>query len=76
MNFGLFCYCGKQGKGKTYSAVNFLINQKIRKDYKIITNVKSFDVFEDTLYLANIEDIIDYCTTFKDNEKNVIIFFD
>lgn len=24
--FGVYCYCGKQGSGKTYSAVEFLIN--------------------------------------------------
>lgn len=24
--FGVYCYCGKQGSGKTYSAVEFLLN--------------------------------------------------
>lgn len=75
-DFGLFCYCGKQGKGKTYSAIKFLIDRKLEKDYQILTNVKSFDIFSDTLYFDNINSIIDYCTTFKDNDKNVIIFFD
>lgn len=74
--FGLFCYTGKQGKGKTYSAIKFLIEQKLENDYTIITNVKSFDVFEDTIYMDNIMDIIKYCTTFKENDKNVIIFYD
>ena len=75
-DFGLFCYTGKQGKGKTYSAISFLIEQKKQKGYKIITNVKSFDLFSDTIYLSNILDIIDYCENFKENEQNVIIFFD
>lgn len=75
-DFGLFCYCGKQGKGKTYSAIKFLIEQKLRKDYHIITNVKSFDVFDDTLYIPNIKDIIKYCENFKENDRNIIIFFD
>lgn len=74
--FGLFCYTGKQGKGKTYSAIKFLIEQKLENNYTIITNVKSFKVFEDTLYMDNILDIIDYCEQFKENDKNVIIFFD
>lgn len=26
--FGVYCYCGKQGKGKTYSVVEFLLNNK------------------------------------------------
>lgn len=75
-DFGLFCYCGKQGKGKTYSAIKFLIERKLEKDYKILTNVHSFKTFNDTLFFNNITDIIDYCTKFKDNAENVIIFFD
>ncbi len=26
--FGVYCYCGKQGSGKTYSTVEFLLNNK------------------------------------------------
>lgn len=74
--FGLFCYTGKQGKGKTYSAIKFLIEQKLQNNYTIITNVKSFNIFPDTIYYDDINDIIDYCTQFKENDKNVIIFFD
>lgn len=74
--FGLFCYTGKQGKGKTYSAINFLTDQKNKFGYTIITNVKSFKTFEDTIYFEDIHDIINYCTEFKGNDKNVIIFFD
>lgn len=44
--------------------------------YKIITNVKSFKVFNDTIYFDDINKIIDYCTKFKDNDENIIIFFD
>ena len=75
-NFGLFCYTGKQGKGKTYSAINFCIEQKLSNNYKILTNVHSFNVFDDTIYFDNINDIIDYCTSFKENEENVLIFYD
>lgn len=62
--------------GKTYSAIKFLIERKMEKNYKILTNVKSFNAFDDTQYFEKIDDIIDYCTTFKDNDENVIIFFD
>lgn len=74
--FGLFCYTGKQGKGKTYSAIKFITDQKIKYNYTILTNVKSFDLFKDTIYFTDINDIIDYCVQFKGNDKNVIIFFD
>lgn len=62
--------------GKTYSAIKFLIERKLENDYKILTNVKSFNVFEDTIYFSTIEEIIDYCESFKENDGNVIIFFD
>lgn len=74
--FGLFCYCGKQGKGKTYSAVKFCIEQKLVHNYKIITNVKSFNIFNDTLYMNKIEQIIEYCKSFEGNDQNILIFFD
>lgn len=75
--FGLYCYVGKQGKGKTYSAIKFLMNYK-KNGYRIITNVKSFNVFSDTIYLDNIYDIIRFCKeNIKDNkEDKYIIFFD
>lgn len=74
--FGLFAYTGKQGKGKTYSAINFAIEQKLKFNYVILTNIKSFKVFKDTKYFESIYDIIDYCTRFKDNDENVLILFD
>ena len=42
-DFGLYCYTGKQGKGKTYTCMKFLINYKINyPECIILTNVKSF----------------------------------
>lgn len=43
-------------------------------NYTILTNVKSFNAFDDTLYFDNILDIIDYCKTHEKEKK--IIFFD
>ena len=74
--FGLYCYTGKQGTGKTYSAINFLIKNKILHDYIIITNVKSFNAFNDTIYMKNINDIIDFMTSHENDGKKYILFFD
>lgn len=74
--FGLFLYTGKQGKGKTYSAIDFCIKQKLANDYIIITNVKSFNAFEDTIYFDNIFDIIDYCVELEKQGVKFLIFFD
>lgn len=72
----LLLHAVNKANGKTFSCIKFLIEQKLRRKYKIITNVKSFKLFSDTLFFEDINDIIDYCTKFKDNEENVIIFFD
>lgn len=73
---GVYCYTGKQGKGKTYSAVKFLIEYKLSNpDIVIITNVFSFSAFSDTIFEKDFYKIMDYC---KKNykEKNIIIFYD
>ena len=74
--FGLYCYTGKQGKGKTYSAIKFLIEQKLDHDYIILTNVKSFNAFEDTIYFQDINDLIDKAIELTQQNKKIIIFFD
>ena len=74
--FGLYCYTGKQGTGKTYSCVNFLIKNKILHNYIVITNVKSFNAFTDTIYMTDINDIIDFMEQHYNEEKKYIIFFD
>lgn len=79
--FGLFCYCGKQGHGKTYSAVKFCIEEKRRRNCIIITNVTSFQVFKDTVYITDISELInyvlDYCSNLPpDTQPNILIFFD
>lgn len=74
--FGLYCYTGKQGTGKTYSCINFLIKNKILHDYIVITNVKSFNAFNDTIYMKKIDDIIDFIIEHEHDGKKYIIFFD
>lgn len=79
--FGLFCYTGKQGHGKTYSAIKFLIDRKLHSDCVIITNVTSFNLFSDTIFITDINEMIDYVVNFCDNldsdePPNIVLFFD
>lgn len=41
--FGVYCYCGKQGSGKTYSAVEFLLQQKDIPIYSNVSTIKGVD---------------------------------
>lgn len=62
--FGVYCYCGKQGSGKTYSVVEFLKQQP--KDIKIYANIDSlkginytyFNGFDNLLKLRDEHDCI------------------
>ena len=79
--FGLFAYCGKQGHGKTYSAIKFCIDRKLQTNCKIITNVQSFTTFSDTVFITDITELIkyvlDYCDKLNyDEQPNILIFFD
>lgn len=64
-NFGVYCYCGKQGRGKTLSVIEFLNENK---DMKIYANIKTIDKnsidytyfngFDNLLKLRNEHDCI------------------
>lgn len=65
--FGVYCYCGKQGSGKTYSCVEFLLNNS---NLPIYANVKSMIGFDYTYFegfdeLLNLRDKTD-CIIFYD----------
>ena len=60
--FGVYCYCGKQGSGKTYSVVEFLLNNS---DKQIYSNVHLkgirytyFNGFDELLKLRSKQDVI------------------
>lgn len=91
--FGIYCYSGKQGKGKTYSAIKFIKEQQDKFNYKVITNVKSLSDRNDGvsleefqrilntndikyIYEPDIFNIIEFCKSFKNNESNILIFYD
>lgn len=85
MHSDFFAIAGKQGHGKTYSAIKFCIDRKLKTNCKIITNVKSFaqspSAFKDTVYIADIKElmafVLDYCDSLEfDEVPNIIIFFD
>lgn len=65
--FGVYCYCGKQGKGKTYSAVEYLLENK---DKKIYANLESLKGVEYTP-IGGFDDLLDLR-----HEHDCIIFFD
>lgn len=62
--FGVYCYCGKQGSGKTYSVVEFLKQQD--SDVKIYSNISTlrgikytyFNGFDKLLQLRDEHDCI------------------
>ena len=61
--YGVYCYCGKQGKGKTYSVIEFLRNNKDKKIYANINSLKGIDYtyfngFEELLKLREEHDCI------------------
>lgn len=78
--FGLYCFCGKQGKGKTFSSCKFCIDRlKHNDDTIMITNVFSFkllDYQDRILYEANIFNIMEIAIRLKDAGKDVLIFYD
>lgn len=64
-NFGVYCYCGKQGKGKTYSVVEFL---KEHKKMKIYSNVHIKGI--DYTYYSGFDELL------KITDTDCIIFYD
>lgn len=69
------------GKGKTYSSIKFCIDRKLATDCIIYTNVTSFKIFSDTIFITDINELIDTVISYCDNlpadtQPNIIIFFD
>lgn len=61
--FGVYCYCGKQGSGKTYSVVEFLAQNKdipIYANISTLTDIKYtyFNGFDELLKLRDKSDCI------------------
>lgn len=61
--FGVYCYCGKQGQGKTYSAVEFILNNSNMPIYSNVSTIKGveyeyFTGFDQLLELRDKTDCI------------------
>lgn len=65
--FGVYCYCGKQGQGKTYSVIEFLHNNN---DMPIYANLKSIKGIQYT-YIANFNELLSLR-----NQTDCIIVYD
>lgn len=75
-DYGIYCFCGKQGDGKTYSICDVL-DSICKKGYTIITNVHSFysSHEEHCIYETDFGKIYEMLR-FKENCSNYIIFYD
>lgn len=76
INLVWFYLLGKQGTGKTYSSVAYVIEEKLNNDYIIITNVSSFKTFTDTIYEPDIFKVIEISKKLFEEKKKFLIFFD
>ena len=65
--FGVYCYCGKQGSGKTYSCVEFL---KKNKHMRIYANLKSLSGIEYN-YINGLKELLELR-----KEHDCIIMYD
>ena len=66
--FGVYCYCGKQGKGKTYSCVEFLLENT---DFPIYANIKSLD--KDSINYTYFQGL-DGLLSLRDKRHCIILF--
>lgn len=75
--YGVFCFCGKQGDGKTISILDVFF--ELYKDKIIYTNVKSFYLrnkeYLHIVYEPDFVKIHDYFINIEDC-SNYVIFFD
>lgn len=74
--FGVYCYCGKQGSGKTYSVVEHLLYE-VPTGTKIYANIKSLTGVDYT-YIDNFDDMvaIDNLDPLTNTYTPIYIFYD
>lgn len=77
-NFGLYTYCGKQGTGKTYSLVEYLVDNS--KKIKVFSNISDIDNVEDITYFTGFKGLIqikhDIDSGKIKTDKQIVIVFD
>lgn len=79
-NFGLYCYCGAQGKGKTYSLVEYLVDNndhiKVFSNILDIKNVSDITYYRGFTGLMKIKEALDKNEIVVPPKKQLIIIFD
>lgn len=65
--FGVYCYTGKQGTGKTYSLIEYLQHNK---DMKIFSNIRKIEGIDFT-YFSGLDNLLKLRS-----QKNCIIVYD
>lgn len=66
--FGVYCYCGKQGQGKTYSVVEFL---KENSDMPIYANISTIDKKQiDYTYFQGFDQLLEL----RDKTDCIIVY--
>lgn len=77
-NFGLYCYCGKQGKGKTYSLVEYLVDNS--KKIKVFSNITGIENVEDITYFTGFDGLLKIKQDIDNNkiltDKQIVIVYD
>lgn len=75
-DFGVYCYCGKQGNGKTYSIVEYLLDN--RRNIEVFCNIKDINNVKYT-YFTGFEGLIKLKKALDDNslayDKNKQLVF-
>lgn len=78
-NFGLYVYCGKQGKGKTYSLVEYLLDNK--KNIQVFCNIGNINGL-DYVHFVGFKELIDIKHKLDENKldidesKQLVIVYD
>jgi len=78
-DFGVYCYCGKQGNGKTYSIVEYLLDN--RKNIEVFCNIKDIANIEYTYFtgfdgLIKLKEALDNDTLVYDKNKQLVFVYD
>lgn len=67
--FGVYCYCAKQGGGKTLSCVSYLYENRTKELYANLKSINSAVI--PYHYISNLDDLLKLR-----GKRNIIIFFD
>ncbi len=78
-NFGVYCYCGKQGNGKTYSVVEYLLDN--RKNIEVFCNIGGIKNINYTHFtgfkgLIELKEKLDNDTLVYDKKKQLVFVYD